>query len=991
MSHTSSTPALAADATPLVVVDVAVLPWRGALEPAVHSAKARRAVRRGFWLRVSDDAGAVGYGEAAPLPGYGGGATAQVAAALQALMVANGVGGGIVGGGIVGARFVDAASIAAAVAERRLPPAAGHALEQVLLELLAQRRGLDVANWLGAVPSSAPPPLQTLVADAAAAASALASGATALKLKVGGRPLAEDLGRVSAIAAAIAQSGRAVALRLDANGAWSAVEAEAACAAFAPFGIAWIEEPLRRPTPDALARLRQRSGVGVAVDESCRSLAALEAYLAADALDAVIVKPMCVGGLAPSAAMARRARAEGVAVVVTTCLDGPVAEAAVLAVARAAGDGVGVGLDRRLRLARPAPAPLASSAYDMPHPLAAAARARPDADAIVADDAGPGATSLRYRDLAARAASFAGWLRDLGVEAGDRVALIGPYDAAFVCAIHGVGWRGAVAAPMSTRATLAERGAALEALQPALVLAADGVAVPAGPWRVRALPTLASDAPAWTAAPAPEPWWPLSAKRLALQTSGSAGRPQTVLLDTAQLAFSALGSALRLGHLPSDRWLACLPLHHVGGLAIVLRAAFAAVAIELHAQFDAARLAARLDSGDIALASLVPAQLARVLDARPAQPMPQALRALLLGGAPADEALVVRAAALRLPLCRTWGMTEAGSQIATAAPGELEGGAGAPLAFARVETDADGALVVRGPIVAGGRLVTSDAGRIDAEGRVHVEGRRDRVLVRGGVNVAPEPIERALRRHPSVADALVVGLPSARSGEEPAAAIVLRQGQRLDSEALRLHLAATLAPAAWPTRYVALAALPTSALGKPQAAAVRALLLGAEHAEAAQPLEQHVGGAARTESCELDEGVHVAQRGAQAAIGLTDELEGEGDGARRQRGDRNPDSDALAEAHRRLVVGLGVDQRHAPALGVKDASEAGGAEQLFEGLVGVLEGAREVGDAGAIDVGKADGAGVGVGHHAAPRRRSGSVPGGALGSGQVAPAAREWP
>ena len=982
MSHTVAA-APAADTTPVVVVGATLLSWRGALVPPVVSAKGQRGARRGWWLRLVDDAGAVGYGEAAPLPGYGGGARAKVAATLQGLVGAS-------DDAIVGARFDDAAAIAEAVAQRLLPPAAGHALEQALLELLSQRRGVAVATLLGAAAWTLAPAAQALIGDIASARDALAAGAMALKVKVGGRPLAEDVARVAAVAAEIAGSGRPVALRLDANGAYLPAEAEAAWAALAPLGVAWIEEPLRQPTPAALARLR-RGGMGVAVDESCRSLRALEAYLAADAADAVIIKPMCVGGLVNAVAMARRARARGLAAVVTTCLDGPVAEAAVLAVARASGEGVGVGLDRHVRLHRPAPAPMSPGALDLPHPLAAAARARPDAVAIVADDAGPGATTMRYQELADRAANFAGWLRDLGVGVGDRVAVIGPYDAALVTAILGIGWRGAVAAPLATRATLAERAAALDAVAPALVLAADAVALPAGPWRVRTLPTLAKEAPAFAAAPAPEPWWPLMAPRLALQTSGSAGRPQLVLLDTAQVVFSALGSALRLGHLPSDRWLACLPLHHVGGLSIVFRAMVAAVTIELHAGFDATRVAGRLESGEVSLVSLVPAQLARVLDARPPRPLPPSLRAVLLGGAPADEALLARAASLGLPLCRTWGMTEAGSQIATAAPGEIDGGVGAPLAFARVEASDDGALVVRGPIVAGGLLVTHDRGEVDRAGSVHVEGRRDRVLVRGGVNVAPEPIERALRRHPSVADALVVGLPSARHGEEPAAAIVLRPGHPLDSLALRQHLAATLAPSAWPTRYLALAALPTSALGKPLAAAVRALLLGAEQAEAAQAGEERLRRAARAQALELDEGVDVAHRGAQASISLADELEGEGDGARRERCDRGADGDAVAEAHGRSVVGLGVDQRHAPFLGVKDAGEARGAEQLFEGLVGVLEGAGEVGDAGAIDVGEAHGTGVGVGHHAAPRRRSGIVPSGGRGSGQVAPAAGEWP
>ena len=83
-------------------------------------------------------------------------------------------------------------------------------------------------------------------------------------------------------------------------------------------------------------------------------------------------------------------------------------------------------------------------------------------------------------------------------------------------------------------------------------------------------------------APSARPW-AFDEPRFVLRTSGTTGRSRPVTLSTAQVLFSAFGSAMRLGHLPQDCWLAVLPLHHVGGLSVLMRSLFAASAVELNA------------------------------------------------------------------------------------------------------------------------------------------------------------------------------------------------------------------------------------------------------------------------------------------------------------------------------------------------------------------------------------------------------------------------
>ncbi|MDP6946846.1 MAG: class I adenylate-forming enzyme family protein, partial [Myxococcota bacterium] len=351
----------------------------------------------------------------------------------------------------------------------------------------------------------------------------------------------------------------------------------------------------------------------------------------------------------------------------------------------------------------------------------------------------------------------ASWLASAGVGVGDVVALHAPVDLNWWVAFHGIAWLGAVPAPLDPyRTPGAGLARQLDTLRPTLVLSATSIA---GPWRCVRMPG-SVDAP-----PCEPASWPLGAPRLVVLTSGTTGEPKVVSLSALQLVLSAFGSASRLGHEPSDRWLCVLPLHHIGGLSIALRAAWLGVTVVLHPRFDAPEVAARLDSGDVTMVSLVPSMLTAILDAREQVPFHPRLRVVLLGGAATTPALLARCQSLSVPVARTWGMTEAASQVATAPPGDWAPGM-PQLPFAEV-TVLGGVLHVAGPLVGGGVMATGDLGHVDACGRVHVSGRRDAVIITGGEKVPAALIEAALDEHPAVAEACVVGLPDRRWGHRP--------------------------------------------------------------------------------------------------------------------------------------------------------------------------------------------------------------------------------
>ena len=227
-----------------------------------------------------------------------------------------------------------------------------------------------------------------------------------------------------------------------------------------------------------------------------------------------------------------------------------------------------------------------------------------------------------------------------------------------------------------------------------------------------------------------------------------------VCLTRANFEASARASAELLGVEPDDRWLCCLPVFHVGGLSIFTRSAIYGTTVVAEPEFDAARVKDLLEAGEVTLASLVPTMLARLRDAG-LERAPE-----LRADPPRRRADPGRAARRGHSTwaCRcmpTYGMTETCSQIATAAPGER---LARPLPGAEIRIADDGEILVRGPMVAAdGWLHTGDRGHLTEDGLLEVEGRTDDVIVTGGENVAAREVEEAIRSHPAVTDAAVIG------------------------------------------------------------------------------------------------------------------------------------------------------------------------------------------------------------------------------------------
>ncbi len=469
----------------------------------------------------------------------------------------------------------------------------------------------------------------------------------------------------------------------------------------------------------------------------------------------------------------------------------------------------------------------------------------PEAAALVM-----GSRTLTRSALARRADALAHWLGDQGVGEGDVVAALLPNGLPFVALLHAIDRHRAVLLPLNTRLSVRELAHPLRETRARILLhdggafsaTAKAAAWLAGDVALRRMPDCPTQVPPPLATAGSA-----NAALAILYTSGTTGRAKGAVLSHAAFRASALASAQHLGARPDDRWLACMPLFHVGGLSILLRCALQAVPVVLQARFDPDAVSASLDGDGISLLSLVPTMLERLLEAREQRPPPPKLRCVLLGGGPAPTTLLERAAALGYPLAATYGLTEAASQVATQRPGGdpvrdgLEPLPGTELRIlapdgSTARTGEAGEILVRAPTlmtgyvrrpeeaqraIRGGWLRTGDIGRLDRRGRLHVLDRRSDLIVSGGENVYPAEVEAALCEHPAVLEAAVAAVPDPEFGSRPAAWLVLSPGSRLSTAELSRFCGERLAGYKIPVRYHRTERLPRTASGKLQRSALR--------------------------------------------------------------------------------------------------------------------------------------------------------------------------
>ena len=363
--------------------------------------------------------------------------------------------------------------------------------------------------------------------------------------------------------------------------------------------------------------------------------------------------------------------------------------------------------------------------------------------------------------------------------------------------------------------------------------------------------------------------WSMDPEEIAvlLFTSGTTGVPKAAVLRHKHLVSYILSSVEFMGASEEDGALVCVPPYHIAGIAAILSSVYSGRHVVQLPNFTAQAWVDLAREHKITTAFVVPTMLARIvelLEGEASADMPH-LRSLSYGGGKMPLSVIEKAMRLfpETDFSNAYGLTETSSTVTVLSPDDHRTAVassdehvrrrlvsvGQALPGVEIEIRDDegnllgagqrGEIYIRGEQVSGeyedrgsvtdsdGWFPTRDAGSLDEEGYLFLEGRADDVIVRGGENLSPGEIEDCLLLHPSVKDAAVVGIPDEQWGEGVAAAVVAKADQEIDIEQLTLHVREHMRSSRVPQLMQVWEELPYNETGKLLRRVVKAELAGA--------------------------------------------------------------------------------------------------------------------------------------------------------------------
>ncbi len=468
-------------------------------------------------------------------------------------------------------------------------------------------------------------------------------------------------------------------------------------------------------------------------------------------------------------------------------------------------------------------------------------------------------TTLSYADMATRVARLSGYLRTMGLEKGDRLAMQCPKSpqalTLYLACLHS----GVTFLPLNTGYTPDEIAYFVQDATPKIL-----VTDPSSVQALREISRYAgatllslgadgkgslTDAVGGTQ-PAPEPV-ACSEEDLAcfLYTSGTTGRSKGAMLTQGNLLSNALTLTKTWDFTPEDVLLHALPIFHAHGLFVACNVLMnAGGAMIWLPGFSVDRVLNALPRATAMMG--VPTFYTRLLDdPRFTRDLAGHVRLFTSGSAPLlAETHNQFSARTGQAILERYGMTETGMNTSNPYHGERRAGTvGFPLSGVElrvmgqdgqeVTQGETGMIEVRGPNVfkgywqmpektaeelrAGGFFITGDLGQIDAEGYVTIVGREKDLIISGGYNVYPKEVEQLLDDQPGVKESAVIGVPHSDFGEAVVAVLVAEGSTLPDLEAIKGNVKAKLANYKRPKDYIVLDALPRNTMGKVQKNALR--------------------------------------------------------------------------------------------------------------------------------------------------------------------------
>jgi O-succinylbenzoic acid--CoA ligase len=308
-----------------------------------------------------------------------------------------------------------------------------------------------------------------------------------------------------------------------------------------------------------------------------------------------------------------------------------------------------------------------------------------------------------------------------------------------------------------------------------------------------------------------------------MDTSATSGEFKSVPLRWKQFQAHVQASRQTLGVTEEDNWLMVLPMYHISGLTILMRSLFNGTRMTLMERFDEEQTLKWIEEGSVNMLSVVPTLLKRIVD----RIRHHRLRVVLVGGEFIPKSLVETCLQKKIPIYKTYGMTETTSQSATFCvlqnPLKLES-AGLPLPGVTIrikdpDEDGVGEVLIQSPMVMDGYLgreavsgffATQDIGCLDEEGYLYILDRRKNIIISGGENIYPQEIENVLYEHLAIAECAIVGMKDEKWGQVPVLFVV----SSLEDESILDYLSQRIAKYKLPKKIVHLNELPKNATGK---------------------------------------------------------------------------------------------------------------------------------------------------------------------------------
>ena len=436
-----------------------------------------------------------------------------------------------------------------------------------------------------------------------------------------------------------------------------------------------------------------------------------------------------------------------------------------------------------------------------------------------------GDNQFSYLDIAEMVQTYSRSLLRENIQPQDRILIYLPSGVELIEIILACFEIGAVAAPISPKLTEGERNVIIDKIQPKLIITN---------WNQK-LPDFPSSIPVSCIEELPNASSGCSVIKndyiynsdditAIILTSGTTGIPKAVQLTYGNFEASCNNWNEFLQFQSNDQFLCCLPLHHIGGLAVMLRALMFGFSVNLVSTFEAKLVLDTIIKYPVSIISLVPTMLKRILDLEGGLKAIKSLRWILLGGGPSPEYLLDLCIKEKLNIVKVYGMSETcsgtvGLKLLDEPQNKLY--AGRPFNGAKIWTE-NNELYISGPMVmkgyvgeaaTNGHHNSHDLGQVDNGNLVFLDIRRKDLIISGGENVNPLEVEEALLQIEGITDAAVIGVEDVEWGEKVVAYIVNSEFGIRNSE-FRMKLKGRISDFKIPKEFIQVSSIPRNELGK---------------------------------------------------------------------------------------------------------------------------------------------------------------------------------